>query len=236
MTIEIALLLLESVLLVVTIILILYSIRESARRRDLLIGVGKATKILTRIEYFSAVSDSMMEAQEEIIGYVTGRRAYGDDERKVTAILDAIKRATSRGVRVKYILPKFHDRLYMGYLYSSAGAEVKYRGGSLVHSLRYMVVNGGLVVVGIPEGTGRREMTSKGHWLPSRALAGILKNHFHPRWQKSATFGEFVDEVLKQTGVSLNQLALELGIEAKKLEMILTEPLPQSHGRQDKSN
>lgn len=223
MTIEIALLLLESVLLVVTIILLLYSIRESSRRRNLLIEVGKATKILTRTEYFSVVSNAILEAKEEIVGYVTGRHATGDDERKVTAILDAIERATSKGVRVTYILPKFHDRLYMGYLYSSAGAEVKYRGGALVHSLRYMVVDDRLVVIGIPESIGQREMTSKGHWLPSKALARILKNHFHPRWQKSMTFVEFVDEVLSQTGLTANQLALELGIEVKKLEGILAQ-------------
>jgi hypothetical protein len=63
MTIETVLLILESVLLAVTIILLLYSIREGRDRRNLLLEVGKATKILTRQEYFLTVTDSRMDAQ-----------------------------------------------------------------------------------------------------------------------------------------------------------------------------
>ena len=222
MTIETSLLLLESVLLIVTIVLLLYSIRESRRRRDLLLAVSKATKTLTRIEYFTTVTDSITEAREEIIGYITGRRATGEDERRVAAILDAIRKATGRGVRVQYMLPKFHGRLYMGYLYSSAGAEVRYTAGLEVQSLRYMVVDGKSVIIGMPEATDREEMTSKGHWLPSKALAEILKGHFRPRWRKSLSFSEFVDEVSKQTGASVNQLAIELGIETKGFKRMLT--------------
>jgi hypothetical protein len=65
MTIETVLLILESVLLAVTIILLLYSIREGRDRRNLLLEVGKATKILTRQEYFLTVTDSMMDAGVE---------------------------------------------------------------------------------------------------------------------------------------------------------------------------
>ena len=222
MSIEAILILIESVLLIVTIILLLYSIKESWRRKELLLAVGKATKILTRIEYFTAVSDSITEAEEDIIGYVTGRHTIDDDEKRVATILNAIKRATSRGVRVQYILPKFHDRLYMGYLYSAAGAEVKYRPSLVIQSLRYMVVDSKTVIIGIPETTDQEEMTSKGHWLPSKALADILKNHFYARWNNSLSFGEFFNEVLKQTDASTNELALELGIDVKRLKKVLS--------------
>ena len=52
MTIELGLLLLESLLLVATIILLVYNIHEGKQRDNLLREVGKATKVLTRQEYF----------------------------------------------------------------------------------------------------------------------------------------------------------------------------------------
>ena len=73
MAVETTLLILESALLVATIILLLYSIREGKGRKNLLLEVGKATKILTRQEYFLTVTDSMMDARVEIIGFITGR-------------------------------------------------------------------------------------------------------------------------------------------------------------------
>ena len=213
MNIDTILLMLESALLVVTIIVLLLSIRESRHRGNLLLAITKATRTLTRIEYFTSVVDSINEAKSEIVGYVTGRRAGGDDERRIAAILDAISSAARRGVTVRYILPKFHGRIYMGYLYSSAGAEIRYSAGLTVQSLRYMVVDGKIVIIGIPETLNHEEITSKGNWLPSQALAEILKNHFDSRWAKGLSFTEFVHEVVEQTGASLEQLPVELGID-----------------------
>ncbi len=224
MSISTALLLTESVLLLATIILLIYSIREGRQRSGLIMEVGKATKTLTRMEYFLAVTDSMAEAKKEIIGCVTGRRPTGDDEKRVRGIINTIEKVTAKGVRVRYLLPKFHDRLYMGYLYTSAGAEVRYASCSMVSSLRYIVVDDGLVVIGIPESVGKKKATRKGHRLPSKALASILKSHFCPCWQKDITFEEYVREVLKQTGVSVKQLALEFSMEDKELERILAKP------------
>lgn len=62
MTIEKGLLILESILLVATIILLLYNIREGKNRKGLLLEIGRTTKILTRQEYFLMVIDSMMDA------------------------------------------------------------------------------------------------------------------------------------------------------------------------------
>jgi hypothetical protein len=55
MRIETTLLLHESVLLIVTVILLLFSLREGSGRRNLLLEVERATKVLTRQEYFLAV-------------------------------------------------------------------------------------------------------------------------------------------------------------------------------------
>ena len=77
-TVEKGLLILESILLAVTIVLLLYSIREGRQRKNLLLEIGKTTKILTRQEYFLTVIDSMMDAKEEIIGCITGRHPTGD--------------------------------------------------------------------------------------------------------------------------------------------------------------
>jgi hypothetical protein len=83
MTIETILLILESVLLAATILLVLFSLKEGRGRRNLLLEVGKATKILTRQEYFLSVTDSMMDAKHEVVGVITGRLPSVDDKKKV---------------------------------------------------------------------------------------------------------------------------------------------------------
>ncbi len=232
MSVEIALLILESVLLSATMILLVYSIREGGRRRDLLVGVDKATKTLTRMEYFLTVVDSMTEAKEEVIGCVTGRRPTGDNIKRIKDIVGVIEKLTSRGVRVKYVFQKFQDRLYVGYLYTRAGAEVRYCSCPLIHSLRFVTVDGGLTVISIPEGVGENEPTRKGYQIPSEGLGAILKEHFYGCWSGDAPFAEYLAEVLEQTGAPIKQLALELGIEVKELERFLAKPSLQSHGSQ----
>jgi hypothetical protein len=76
-----------------------------------------------------------------------------------------------------------------------------------------MVVDGKMVIVGIPETQGNEEITGKGNWLPSQALADILNNHFDTRWEKGLSFTEFVHQVVEHTGASLEQLPAELGID-----------------------
>lgn len=218
MSIESALLLTESILLLVTAGLILYSIREGRQRSKLLVKVDDATKTLTRVEYFLTLSESISQAQEEIIGCVTGRRPTGDDEKRVSVVIDAIEKAISRGVNVKYLLPKVHDRLYMGYRYAAVGAEVRYASCSMVHSMRYIVVDDALVVIGIPEVAGRSAATSKGHLLPSQSIASIFRNHFYPCWKNDLTLKDYLSEVLNQTGMSIHQLSHEINIDSQHLE------------------
>ena len=77
MTIEFGLLLLESVLLVATIMLLVYGIHEGKRRDALLKEVGRATKVLTRQEYFLSIMEAMLDAKQEIIGCITGTPPSG---------------------------------------------------------------------------------------------------------------------------------------------------------------
>ncbi|MFA4828368.1 MAG: hypothetical protein WC855_08855 [Thermodesulfovibrionales bacterium] len=223
MTIETGLLILESILLIVTIILLIYSIKEGRGRKGLLLEVGKATKILTRQEYFLTVTDSMMDAKTEVIGAITGRLPAGDDKKRTQDVTTNIERLAKNNVSVKYLLPKFPDRLHIGYLYTKAGAEVRYSGCAVVHDIRYIVVDEKLVVIGIPESIGEKEATKKGYRIPSEGLAVILKEHFKGCWDKNIRYEDYVKEVIKQTGTTTKSLARELQIDEEELEK-LTEP------------
>lgn len=217
MHIELILLITESILLLVTLGFLLYSIHEGRQRSRLLVEVKYATKTLTRVEYFLTVSESLSEAAGEVLGCVTGRRPAGEDEKKIDTVLNSIKHAANRGVKVKYILPKLPDRLYMGCLYESAGAEIKYASCSLVNSMRYMVVDSSLVVVGIPEIVGEKNSTHRGHKLPSRGLASILKNHFDECWERDLPIQGYLKEVMSHTGMSVKQVSSEMGIDINLL-------------------
>lgn len=223
MTIETWLLVLESVLLLATIILLLFSIREGRGRKKLLLEVERATKVLTRQEYFLTVTDSMMNASTEIIGCITGRLPSGDDKKRTKDVIANIERLKANGVKVKYLLPKFPDRLHIGHLYTKAGAEVRYSNCAIVHDIRYMVVDDRVAVIGIPESTGEKEATRKGYRIPSEGLAAILKEHFYSCWDKNITFENYLKEVIKQTGATPKLLARELQIDEGELEKF-TQP------------
>ncbi|MCK9197758.1 MAG: hypothetical protein M0P16_12335 [Syntrophales bacterium] len=79
MTLELRLLLLESVLLIVTVTLLTFNIHEGKQRDILLREVGKATMVLSRQEYFLPLMDSMLDAKKDIIGCITGRSPSSDD-------------------------------------------------------------------------------------------------------------------------------------------------------------
>jgi hypothetical protein len=220
MTIESILLALESVLLLATIILLLYSIREGKQRRNLLLEVGKATKIFTRQEYFLSVKDSMMDAQNEIVGFITGRPPSDDDSKRINDIVHNIETLTAKGVKVKYLIPKFHDRLQIGHLYTKAGAEVRYSICALVSNIRYIIIDEDIAVIGIPESVGEKEATRKGYRIPSEGMASILKNNFSGCWEQSIPFEEYVKEIIRQTGAAPRMLEQELHIDEKELERI----------------
>ena len=219
MTLEIGLLSLESVLLIVTIILLFYSIKEGKQRDKLILEVGKATKVLTRQEYFLAIMDSMMDANHEILGCITGRPPVGDDKKLTRDIIAHIDRMSNRGVRIKYLMPKFPDRLHLGYQYMKAGAEVMFSSCLLIHNIRFIIVDDSFVVIGIPESTGEKEATRKGYRIPSEGIAQILKNYFET-CEKQTGFTDYLKEVMKLTGATPEQIAREYNIEEEELKKL----------------
>jgi hypothetical protein len=220
MNIEIGLLLLESILLIATIILLVYSIKEGKQRKSLLREISRATKVLTRQEYFLTVIDSMMDAEEEVIGCITGRMPWGDDKRMTRDIIEIIERLTKKGVSVRYLMPKFPDRLHIGYLYSKAGAEILYSSCLMVHSIRFIIVDDRIVVVGIPESTGEKEATRKGYRIPSEGLAKALRNYFDT-CEKQTSFIDYLKEVISQTGATLEHIAKEYQIDKEELKRLI---------------
>jgi len=220
LTVEFGLLLLESALLVATIILLIYGIHEGKRRDDLLREVGRATKVLTRQEYFLTIMETMLDAKQEIIGCITGTLPVGDDIRMTKHIADAIDDMTKKGVSVKYLLPKFPDRLQVGVMYAKAGAEIRFSSCLMVHNLRYTVVDERMVVLGVPEETGDREATKKGYTIPSEGLALVLKSYYYS-CENQMSLKEYVSEVIEQTGATLEHLAREFRFDEKELRTLV---------------
>jgi hypothetical protein len=220
MTLELGLLILESVLLVATVTLLVLSIREGRSRSSLMVEMSKAVRILTRHEYFLTVIDAMMETEEEVAACITGRLPRGDDKKRTKEVASHIERLARSGVKVKYLLPKFQDRLHIGCIYTKAGAEVRYSGCPLALDFRYTVSDARVVIIGVPEGIGEKEATKKGYRIPSEGLATILRAHFQDCWKDTVSFEEYLKETLSQTGVTPRVLAEELQIEESELQRL----------------
>ena len=221
MTLELILLALESALLVFTIALLALSIREGRGRDALILQVTSAMRMLTRHEYFISVIDSMMDAREEVVASITGRMPNNpDDAKRVRSLAINIEKLTAQGIIVRYLMPKFQDRLHMGWLYTRAGAEVRYNVCPVSLGFRYTVIDAKVVIVGILEETGEREATRKGDRLPSEELGAILKKYFYDCWDTQITFDEFLKETMAQTGASPKTLSRELQIDESYLERI----------------
>jgi len=218
--IENLLLILESILLLFTITLLLYSIREGKHRDALITEVGRATRILTRQEYFLNLTDAMLGAKEEVIGAITGRLPSKEETKRIHAIVSHIEKLVAKGVHVAYLIPKFPDRLYVGSQYSRAGAEIRYSSCLMVQDLRYTLVDHHQVLLGIPEGAGNKEATKKGYNIPSEGLAAMLEENFYKCWKESPTYEEYVREILRETGANPKLLAREFHIEETEIERI----------------
>jgi hypothetical protein len=217
-SLELLLLISESVLLAFTVVLLLFSIKEGRGRENLLREVGRATKTFTRLEYFLAVMDAMSDAKKEIAGLITGRFPGPEDRKRTEDIEERIKKAHAAGVQVKYLLPSFHDRLYIGHLYTKAGAEIKYSTCAIPFDLRYMIVDDCVVIVGIPEAVGEKEATKKGYRIPSEGVAGLFREHFLNCWDRAVDFEAYLKQVIRESRASAKQLSIELNIPEKDLE------------------
>jgi hypothetical protein len=207
-------------LLAATVALLVYSIIEGKQRYRLLEEVGRATTVFKRQEYFFSLMDAMLDAQREIVGCITGRPPAGDDIKTTRNIVDAIAKMAAKGVRIRYLLPKFPDRLQIGIRYTKAGAEVRFSSCLMVHNIRFTVVDERIVVLGIPESVGEREATKKGYRIPSEGLALMLKGYFDT-CEKQTSLKEYLREVIEQTGATTEHLARELEVEEQDLRDLL---------------
>lgn len=90
----------------------------------------------------------------------------------------------------------------------------------MVHNLRYSVVDERIVVLGIPENAGDREATKKGYTIPSEGLALVLKNYYDT-CENQTSLKEYVQEVVEQTGATLEHLAREFRIDEKELKKLV---------------
>jgi hypothetical protein len=217
MTLEFGLLVLESVLLIATVILLVYGIHEGRRRDALLREVGRVTKVLTRQEYFFSVISAMLDARQEIVACITGRPPSGDDVAMARGIMEAIESLAKKGVSIRYLLPKFPDRLLIGVQFAKAGAEVRFSSCLMVHNIRFSVIDERIVVLGIPESTGEKEATKKGYTIPSEGLAVILKSYFNG-CEKQSSLKEYLQEVTEHSGATLEHLAKEYHLDEKDLQ------------------
>jgi hypothetical protein len=216
-SLELGLLILESVLLVATIVLLVLSLKEGRGRDRLIMEVERATRVLSRHEYFITVTDTLMDAEVEVIGSITGRFPVGDDSKRTKEVAYTIEKLSQSGVRIRYLLPRFHDRLHVGWLYRRAGADVRFGSDPHLHDFRYVVADGKVAVLGIPEETGAQEATKRGFRIPSRGLSSLLKEDFEKSWESATHFSAQVKETLSHTGMTPETLAREFQIDVDDL-------------------
>ncbi len=226
-SVESALLLVELVLLLFTVLLLMVHLRADKIHRSLISELSRTTKVLTRHEYFSEVTNALQEAKGSVSGCITGSRPVKGENRNVEIIVKNIRGLTKNGVKVSFLMPKFPDRLYMGYRYSSVGADIRYNNCALVNDLRYMIVDERYVLVGIPEVVGEDEPTKKGYRIPSIGIAAILREHRDQCWDSKITirYEEYAKEIIDgvkeaESRDSLEPLARELNIPIDELKRI----------------
>lgn len=220
LSLELGLLILESILLLATITLLVLSLKEGRGRDKLIMEVERATRVLSRHEYFITVTDTMMDAQESLLGSITGRFPIGDDSKRTKEVTYTIEKLAQAKVPVRYLLPKFHDRLHVGWLYRRAGADIRFGSDPHLHDFRYVVADGKTVVIGIPEGDGAQEATKRGYRIPSHGLAALLKKSFDESWEAAIPFEDQVMETIKHTGMTVEALSREFQIDLDDLKKI----------------
>ena len=188
----------------------------------------EVTRMLTRTQYFNAVLEAMRRAEKEIFGSVTGSRPRESAE-FLEEIVEEIKSAVSRGVRVRYMMPKGREKLYIGYKYTKAGAEVRYHGGLVVYDLRHMVVDDRIVVMGFPERVGVEQPTRAGIKVESESLAKIFRERFERLWNEAVPYHEYLARAvsdIRRTNpeISVELVARQLSLPSEEVERVWLTP------------
>ncbi len=211
-TVQLLLLVVELVLLVATLSLLVLNRRESRARELLMRHFTSVADVITRQEYFVAVIDAVQRSEKSIVGSVTGSPPSSEEGEVIRQILNSIAEAAKRKVAIRYLLPMAPDRLRMGRLYAKSGAQVKYSTSVLIGDARYTCVDGKVVLVGIPERSGRNEPTRKGYTIASESVARLFSRDFEEQWSTpgAKTYGEYLMELVGQARASNPNTSPEL--------------------------
>ena len=173
--------------------------KEWVGRALLLDRLTKAIEIFSRREYFHIVFEGYRNARSNVIAMVTGTRPKPEDAQLIKELLNLIRDKTSQGVRVRLLLPKSPDKLYMAYRYHKANADVTLHENILVYDLRYMVVDGRYVIIGLPIEAGEYKPTRKGVVIRSEVLAMILTRYFERFYgsRNAVKYEDYIAELIK---------------------------------------
>lgn len=197
---QLILLVVELALLVATFVLLWTNRREAKSREAVIRHFTSVADVITRQEYFVAVIDTIQRTERSLFGSVTGNPPSREEGEVVQQIIDALAGASKRGVNIRYLLPLSPDRLRMGELYAKSGAEVKFNSSILISDARYMCSDNKLVLVGVPERSGRNEPTRKGYTIPSESVCSLFAREFEAKWDsaESKGYGAYLGELVGQ--------------------------------------
>ncbi|MDG6905120.1 MAG: hypothetical protein JRN20_04965 [Nitrososphaerota archaeon] len=124
------LLVVESILLIPTLLLLGLGRRDARGRRMLIERITAMMKLVSTQEYFNTIHSSMQKAKSTIRGIIIGSAPKAKEQEKlVRNIVEEIRTATKHGVAVRCLLPKLQDKLRVASLYSGVGAEVRFHSG-----------------------------------------------------------------------------------------------------------
>lgn len=226
LNLSLLLLIVELVLLVPTLLLLILGRREERGRRELLTHITSTARLVSRQDYFNSVRMGIEGAKESINGLIIGSvPKTQEQEIQVNRIVEEIGRASRRGVPVRYIVPKLHDRLTLATRYRSAGAEVRFHPGLVVSDLRYIVIDNKDSVIGLPSTSSENSPTREGYLIPSEGLARLFSSQFEEKWSKSLTYDDYVREIIEEAkshdpNVSEMLISSQLGLPEEEIRRI----------------
>lgn len=227
-TIQELLLAVELVLLVATLSLLVLNRREMKAREQLMRHFTSVSDVITRQEYFVAVVDAIQRASKSLSGSVTGSPPSSEEGEVIRQILNSIAEASKTGVAIRYLLPLAPDRLKMAKLYTASGAKVKFSPSVLISDARYTCIDEKVVLIGVPERSGRNEPTRKGYTIVSESVTRLFTDEFEGQWgsSNSKSYYDYLKELVglargTNPSASSELIAVNLGVETEDVEEVL---------------
>jgi hypothetical protein len=227
-TIQELLLAVELILLVATLSLLVVNRREMKAREQLMRHFSSVADVITRQEYFVAAVDAIQRAEKSLVGSVTGSPPSSEEGEVIRQILNSISEASRRSVEIRYLLPLAPDRLKMAKLYTANGASVRFSPSVLISDARYTCLDGKVVLIGVPERSGRNEPTRKGYTIVSESVASLFSKEFETQWGAAGakSYEDYLKELVGQAresnpSASPELMAGNLGVGTDDVERVL---------------